>query len=155
MIFVVGGAFQGKGEAAASLAAETFGKPRGILRADAGEIRFDRLETRTFDILEHVHLLVRKELCRRMMQGDAAALDGSQKAAMEAEVYQVVWKGLDGMIRRNDAVILTMDELGCGVVPMTYGDRAYREIAGRIGCALAAEAKEVYRVTCGVAKKIK
>ncbi len=125
------------------------------MRADAGEIGLAQLEARAFDVLEHVHLLVREELCRRMEQDDSSAWDTDQKAAAEAAVFQAVRDGLDGVIRRNPGVILTMDELGCGVVPMTYGDRAYREIAGRIGCALAAEAEEVYRVTCGIAKKIK
>ena len=84
MIFVVGGAFQGKGKAAASLAAETIGTSGEILRADAGEIGLAQLEARAFDVLEHVHLLVREELCRRMEQDDSSAWDTDQKAAAEA-----------------------------------------------------------------------
>ena len=51
--------------------------------------------------------------------------------------------------------IVTMDEVGCGIVPLSYDDRIYREAVGLAGQILAAEADEVYRVICGIAARIK
>lgn len=51
--------------------------------------------------------------------------------------------------------IISMDEVGCGIVPVDRKEREYREAAGRCGQLLAAEAKEVYRVICGISQQIK
>ncbi len=51
--------------------------------------------------------------------------------------------------------ILTVDEVGCGVVPVDTDLREYREVTGRILCALAKEAREVYRVVAGIPVKMK
>lgn len=47
------------------------------------------------------------------------------------------------------------DEIGCGVVPMERSERDRREAVGRLCCALAQEADQVYRVFCGMAQQIK
>lgn len=51
--------------------------------------------------------------------------------------------------------IISMDEVGCGVVPVNREEREYREAAGRCGQLLAAEAEQVYRVVCGILLRIK
>ena len=51
--------------------------------------------------------------------------------------------------------VITVAEVGCGLVPMDAFEREYRETVGRISCELAAQAAEVYRVTCGIAVRIK
>ncbi len=51
--------------------------------------------------------------------------------------------------------IISMDEVGCGIVPVGRQDRDYREIVGRCGQLLAASAGRVYRVTCGIPVRIK
>ena len=51
--------------------------------------------------------------------------------------------------------VITVAEIGCGLVPMDAFEREYRETVGRISCELAAQAAEVYRVTCGIAMRIK
>ena len=76
-----------------------------------------------------LHLLVRETLARG---GDPAALLG----------------GLRGHV-------VTCDEVGCGVVPLDRNDRDWREAVGRLGCALAAEADTVVRVTAGLPQAIK
>ena len=57
--------------------------------------------------------------------------------------------------KRNPEVILITNELGYGIVPMDKFDRAYREMTGRVCCLLAAKAKEVHRVICGIGTVIK
>ena len=52
-----------------------------------------------------------------------------------------------------DAVILSL--VGSGVVPMRAEDAQWRERAGRLGCALAARADVVVRMTCGIPQVIK
>ena len=51
--------------------------------------------------------------------------------------------------------ILILDEVGCGLVPMDPFERQYREAVGRLGEQLAKKASEVYRMSCGLAQKLK
>lgn len=55
----------------------------------------------------------------------------------------------------REGMILTADEIGCGIVPIDDTLREWRETTGRILCVLAEKAKEVYRVTAGIPVKIK
>lgn len=63
--------------------------------------------------------------------------------------------GLGQLLAAHSHLILTVNELGCGVVPMDAGDREWREVTGRICCILAEEASAVYRVTCGIPLRLK
>lgn len=58
------------------------------------------------------------------------------------------------LIRRHPAVV-TMDEVGCGIVPLEREERDFREAAGRAGQMLAREAAVVYRMICGIPSRIK
>lgn len=51
--------------------------------------------------------------------------------------------------------VITLDEVGCGIVPLEKAERDYREAVGHAGQMLAAAAAEVYRVQCGIASRIK
>lgn len=51
--------------------------------------------------------------------------------------------------------IVICDELGCGVVPLDYEDRAWRERTGRLCSDLAARADRVDRVFCGLVMRLK
>ena len=59
------------------------------------------------------------------------------------------------LLQENPDVVMTVNELGCGVVPVDAFDRNWREVTGRICCILAKRAEAVYRMTCGIATKIK
>ena len=48
-----------------------------------------------------------------------------------------------------------MDEVGCGIVPLSREDRDYREAVGRAGQKLAEAAREVWRIQCGIPVRIK
>ena len=52
-----------------------------------------------------------------------------------------------------DIVLFT--EVGSGLVPVDAEDRAARENAGRLSVLLAERADEVYRVYCGIARRLK
>ncbi len=51
--------------------------------------------------------------------------------------------------------IILYTEVGSGLVPVDEKERTARETAGRLSILLADEADEVYRVFCGIAKKLK
>jgi len=46
--------------------------------------------------------------------------------------------------------IVVLDEIGAGLVPLTAGDRLWRERCGRLGCRLAELAERVDRIWCGL-----
>lgn len=51
--------------------------------------------------------------------------------------------------------IVICNEVGCGVVPISAAERAWRETVGRACCALAQRAEKVIRVQCGIGTVIK
>ena len=59
------------------------------------------------------------------------------------------------LLRVNPDIVLISNELGYGVVPVDAFDRKYREAVGRICTRMAAAAKCVVRVTCGIGTVIK
>ena len=54
----------------------------------------------------------------------------------------------------EDAVVIAR-EIGCGVVPMDAGERAWRERHGAALQELARRSHRVYRVCCGIGEKLK
>lgn len=65
------------------------------------------------------------------------------------------WKLVTQVQSAHPKGVITMSELGCGLIPMDGFDRDYRETVGRISCALAKNADAVYRVCCGIPIQIK
>ena len=59
------------------------------------------------------------------------------------------------LVEANPAAVITVDEVGCGVVPIEASAREYRETVGRMSCIIAASSDEVYRMFCGIPSKIK
>ena len=55
----------------------------------------------------------------------------------------------------NSEIVLITDEIGYGIVPADAFYREYRETHGRVCTQIAAEAKEVHRVICGIGTVIK
>ena len=78
----------------------------------------------------------------------ACAVWDVQERAMETDV-----ENLAAELSRYRVVIAT--EIGGGVVPIDAGDRAKREAAGRLACALARRADTVIRVCCGLPELLK
>lgn len=53
-----------------------------------------------------------------------------------------------------DAVI-SANEVGAGVVPISREDRAFREAVGRALCVIAQQSESVTRCVCGIGVRIK
>ncbi len=75
-----------------------------------------------------------------------------QKLLEEGEDVQ---EHIRGLLEKTPGAVIVMDEVGAGVVPVERSDREYRETIGLAGQLLAREAKEVYRVVCGIGVRIK
>lgn len=74
-----------------------------------------------------------------------------------ARAQELAWDSApeDACVLLRDVPVVICDEVGCGVVPLDAGERAWRERAGRLGCLLAEEADAVVRVCCGIPQVIK
>lgn len=55
---------------------------------------------------------------------------------------------------KNKSVVI-FPEIGCGLVPLEKERRLQLDLWGKLGCALAKESSDVYRVHCGIGEKIK
>lgn len=84
-------------------------------------------------VLNHLHLLIR----RLMEQGNDPE------------------KAIEKIVDEHSDIILICDEIGCGIVPVEPFEREWREMTGRICCALAQRAERVDRVYCGIATTLK
>lgn len=138
MKLVVGGRAQGKTEFARALAEEAVqkGGAETDIRTDTAvaDGRTDDVETAMrAAVILHVEVYVR----RLMERGE----DPSAFA--------------ERLLRENPEAVAAADEIGCGIVPADAFLREYRETAGRVCQRLAAASDEVYRVICGIGKRIK
>ena len=59
------------------------------------------------------------------------------------------------ILERYPDVIVIMNEIGNGIVPLRKEDRRWREEVVNIGCFLAEKAESVERIFCGIAVNIK
>ena len=125
MRMIIGGAFQGKTD----YAKRTY---PGIDWADGRVCPYDVIRT-----------------C-----GGICHLEAYIRRVMQEEEGQYL-KLLDSLARINPGIVVISDEIGYGLVPMDAFERRYRETVGRICTRLAADAKQVDRVVCGIGTTIK
>ena len=52
-------------------------------------------------------------------------------------------------------LVIIMNEVGSGVVPMDKDDREWRESVGRVSCLFAKRADKVYRLFAGIPQRLK
>lgn len=129
MVLITGGAWQGKTDFAKNYLLEK--EDRRLKIVDGSQAAEEDL--RQADLFTDFHLWV-----ARLLREDR-------------DVYEAV----NRMMEENPSITVTVNELGCGIVPVDAFDRNWRETTGRVCCLLAQKSTEVYRVTCGVATKIK
>jgi adenosylcobinamide kinase/adenosylcobinamide-phosphate guanylyltransferase len=126
MWLITGGAYQGKLEYALKMKSI---HSEDIL--DGATCEYEKLMEKP--LVNHFHLWIKRML---LQEKDVNVL-------------------MDQILQQNPEIIIIVDELGCGIVPMDAFDRNYRETTGRICCRIAKEAKEVRRVMCGIGMVIK
>ena len=52
-------------------------------------------------------------------------------------------------------LVIIMNEVGSGVVPMDKDEREWREAVGRVSCLFAKKADKVYRLLAGIPQRLK
>ena len=62
---------------------------------------------------------------------------------------------VEKMLHAHPHIIIVMDEVGSGIIPLEKAEREYREQVGRTGCMLAERANQMIRVICGIGTKLK
>lgn len=104
---------------------------------------------------------------RRVMLGEAGALPGRTGFSIfrasrekghvwtEKELADLASLLVQSLADEGAGRILVTDEIGCGIVPVEYFERIYREETGRICCLAASRASQVWRVCCGIGQRIK
>ena len=142
MELIVGGCFQGK----SAFAAKRYQEQRGILLSQeewflaAADGRHSAWEVAwTAPAVEHM-----QEYIRRVSLEDGT---------LEEKKLRIS-RWIETIAKKNPSAILVMDEVGCGVVPMEAAERAYRDLAGYAGQCAAKRAECVYRVICGIGRRI-
>ena len=130
MVLIIGGAWQGKLDFARKLAEAN--KASELCRvAEGGTDSFEA--ALNCQIIHGFH-----EYVRRLLK---------ENKSVEAFMEKIE--------EQNPQVIITSNELGCGIVPIDREDRAWREASGRASVKLAGRACQVYRLVCGIASRIK
>ena len=59
------------------------------------------------------------------------------------------------LCRENSNLIVIINEIGCGIVPLEKSDRLWREQVGRAGSLIAKNSDTVVRLICGIPAVIK
>ena len=59
------------------------------------------------------------------------------------------------LIAANPDIVVIMNEIGNGIIPLEKSERIWREETGKTGCFLAEKAETVERIACGICTRIK
>ena len=94
-------------------------------------------EWKHLDLLCHVHRWVRRAV---------------QEGSWDRQRFEALVREMED---RQPELLVTMDEVGCGIVPMEAEERRFREAVGEAGQILAAHSREVWRVICGAGARIR
>lgn len=126
MIMITGGAFQGKTE----FAKKIFSLDNSEI-IDGENCIFE--DVFTAKCVVNFHLFI-----KRLMNSDIDPIEFSEK-----------------IIRDNSQIIIILNEIGCGIIPIEKSDRIWRETVGRTGCFIAQNSEKVIRVNCGIPMYLK
>lgn len=151
---IIGGSEQGKLALASQQFAEQTGQqprihdviPTGSSIDNKLLLEEQFMQALEYDIVDHVHLLLRQlsSVCNQA----------------EFDVLVTRWlKALQDKhgnhTGRSRIQILVLDDIGCGLVPLQYDDRIWRERCGRLYCRLTAQATIVQRAWAGIIQTLK
>ena len=148
MILIVGGSHQGKSRAAL----RHFNRVNGMESSSVLDGR--TAEERGFGGVEELYeallsadvILHLEKLFEYLMRETENPEDFGSAFLLQMEAREKA----EGRER-----VLTADEIGCGIVPLETFERDYREREGRFCQRAAAQAREVYRILCGLEMRLK
>ena len=126
MIMITGGAFQGK----KNFAMERLGlQETDILNGENCDLE----KVFSAKCVTDYHLLV-----KRLIDKNADPLEFTEK-----------------LCAKNPKIIVIINEIGCGIIPIEKSDRIWREQTGRAGCIIAENSAAVIRICCSIPSIIK
>ncbi|MEY8353783.1 bifunctional adenosylcobinamide kinase/adenosylcobinamide-phosphate guanylyltransferase [Lachnospiraceae bacterium 54-53] len=106
-----------------------------------------------------------EEKIRQVAEGRTDSIDAAMDSRIIHDFHEYIRRllkegisveaFLEDIGQKNPDAIIISNELGCGIVPADPSDREWREAAGRASVKLAKTSKEVYRLVCGIATRIK
>ena len=134
----VGGAYQGKAKLAMREAVTE--EEKAVRVADGEQSPFET----AFDseVIFNLHMYIRR-------------LIETENGSGEKQIETIMYSYLDDILYKNPNVVITCDEIGCGIVPIDRTDRLWREMTGDACQYLAARAAKVCRVVCGIPMLLK
>lgn len=164
MVFIIGGSYQGKTECA-------FRRMRNQKKKESkiGVEAFSVFDARNMKKSEKLEVLsetereqalnARRQIFREISDSQAVLhLELVIKRLMEQDSETENWEEeLFSALQDKEGIekVITANEIGYGIVPLDPFERLYREKEGRFCQRLAACAREVQRVICGVETRIK
>lgn len=125
MIFITGGAYQGKKEYALSL---------GIAIEDI----IDGQTVKPYELTKFLCLTHFEAVVKKLMENGDDPLSFTEK-----------------LITENKDSIIISTEIGGGIIPIDKNERIWREETGKCCCKIAAAADVVVRMVCGIPVRIK
>jgi adenosyl cobinamide kinase/adenosyl cobinamide phosphate guanylyltransferase len=126
MVLITGGAYQGKSR----YAAEKYGFAVEDI-ADGETVGFDEISG--CRCVKNFHILV-----KRFLESGKNPVESTRE-----------------LIENNPDVIIIINDIGGGIIPLDKSERIWREQVGITGCFLAGRAECVERVICGIGMGIK
>ena len=133
MILITGGKYQGKEEFALRL---------------GGYSKSDVLDLSDFDFLSINELCDTYKIIRNLEEY-------VRYLSKDNEDISLIEDLVKKLIEKIEPEIIIISEVGAGVVPLKESDNRFREAVGLISKYYANIAKEVYRLICFVAVKLK
>ncbi len=125
MTFITGGAYQGKTE----FAINNFGFSESEIAEGSAEIE----------------ILLSAKCIRNFENFVYAVMESGRNAVTAAEA----------ILSQNPDVVIIMNEVGGGIIPLERSERKKREAAGQTGCMLAEKAETAVRLVCGIPTVLK
>lgn len=126
MILITGGAYQGKNR----YAAEKYNLDIVDI-ADGESVEINSISG--YRCVKNFHILI-----KRFLDSGENPLESTQK-----------------LVDENPNIIIIMNDIGGGIIPLEKSERVWREQVGIVGCFLAGQAECVERIVCGIGMRIK
>jgi len=144
MILIIGGAWQGKLAFALELA-----KSADKITNPYDSFVYENEEKEEYEVAEGSRDSFEAAMKCPIIHGLHEYIRRLLKEGKSVDVF------IDAIEEQNPDVIITSNELGCGIVPLDPKDREWREVSGRASVRSARTSKEVYRMVCGIGTRIK
>ncbi len=108
---------------------------------------------------------VKKHFGCEILDGESCDFEDVFTAECVSEFHQLVKRLIEKnedvityterLCSENPDLIVIINEIGCGIVPLEKSDRIWREQVGRAGSLIAKNSDTVVRLICGIPTVIK